>query len=246
MTTLAVMLGLLAVLACTAGFKTEGAWRIAYADWNTIGVGLSNKLGAFIKGSASFIEALGVPSDLAIAFIAVIVVSFALTTLDSATRLLRFNVSEIGGTLGLDLLNNRFVATIIACAAICFFAFYKIDGKPAGLVLWTLFGITNQLLAGLALLVVSLYLHQRGRNALYTALPMLFMLVSTLTAMISKLKGFYDRDQYLLLAVGAALFAIAAGIIIEGFRAFARRDRYSDDLIVFADRATAPAHLPKQ
>ena len=80
----------------------------------------------------------------------------------------------------------------------------------------------------------------------YTALPMLFMLVSTLTAMISKLKGFYDRDQYLLLAVGGALLAIAAGIIIEGFRAFARRDRYGDDLIVFADRATAPANLSKR
>ena len=185
-------------------------------------------------------------SSRAIAFIAVIVVSFALTTLDSATRLLRFNVSEIGGALGLSVLSNRFIATIIACTAICFFAFYQIDGKPAGLVLWTLFGITNQLLAGLALLVVSLYLYQRGRNALYTALPMLFMLVSTLTAMISKLKGFYDRDQYLLLTVGGALLAIAAGIIIEGCRAFARRDRCSDDLIAFADRATAPDHPSKR
>ena len=234
------LLGLLAVLACTAGFKSGDDWHTAYADWNTIEVGLSNKLGAFITGSAGFIEALGVPFDLAIAFIAVIVVSFALTTLDSATRLLRFNVSEIGASLRLRILGNRFVATIIACAAICFFAFYKIDGKSAGLALWTLFGITNQLLAGLALLVVSLYLRQRGRNAIYTALPMMFMLVSTLTAMVQKLKGFYDADQYLLLAVGGALFVIAISIIIEGARAFTRRESFKDDAIIFANELTAP------
>ena len=132
------------------------------------------------------------------------------------------------------------MATTIACAAICFFAFYKIDGKPAGLVLWTLFGITNQLLAGLALLVVSLYLHQRGRNAIYTALPMVFMLVSTLTAMVEKLRGFKENEQYLLLTVGVALFLIAVGIIIEGVRAFARRERYDDDAITFADDSATP------
>ncbi len=243
------LVGLLAVLACTAGFESSSAWRSAYQDWNTIQVGLSNKLGAFINGSANFIGGLHVESNLAVAFIAVIVVSFALTTLDSATRLLRFNVSEIGASLGIRLLTNRYVATLIACAAICWFAFYEIkvpdpgapDGyaaKPAGLVLWTLFGITNQLLAGLTLLVVSLYLHQRGRNALCTALPMLFMLISTLTAMVKKLMGFFENDQHLLFCVSGALFLIAIGIIVEGLRAFARREHHDDDAIVFASEST--------
>ncbi len=244
------LLGLLAVFACTAGFSSKADWTAAYRDWNTIETGLSNKLGAFINGTATFMGGLGVSSNLAVAFVAIIVVSFALTTLDSATRLLRFNVSEIGASLRLRFLGNRFVATTIACAAICFFAFYKIrvpdaaadSGyaiKPAGLALWTLFGITNQLLAGLALLVVSLYLHQRGRNAIYTALPMVFMLVSTLTAMVEKLKGFKENKQYLLLTVGVALFLIAVGIIIEGIRAFARRERYDDDAIVFDEDSAA-------
>ena len=106
-------------------------------------------------------------------------------------------------------------------------------------MLWQLFGITNQLLAGLALLVVSLYLHQRGRNAIYTALPMVFMLVSTLTAMAKKLTAFKENEQYLLLTVGVALFLIAVGIIIEGIRAFASRERYDDDAIVFDGDSTA-------
>lgn len=227
------LLGLLAVLACTAGFETREGWNSAYRDWATIEGGLGNKLGAFIRGCARFVEVLGVDHGLAVAFIAVIVVSFALTTLDSATRLLRFNVSEIGASLGIRVLENRFVATPIAVAAIAFFAFYKIDGTSAGLTLWTLFGTTNQLLAGLTLLAVSLYLHQRGRSPWFTAIPMLFMLISTLTALAANLADFYRNGQWLLLVVGSALFAIAIAVIIEGVIAFTHRRRYTDDVIVF-------------
>ena len=229
------LLGLLAVLACTAGFESKVAWHNAYADWATIQAGLATKLGAFIQGSSRFIGALGVERDLATAFIAVVVVSFALTTLDSATRLLRFNVSEIGASLRLRVLQNRFVATGLAVAAICFFAFYKIQGKPAGLVLWTLFGTTNQLLAGLTLLVATLYLRQRGRNPYYTGVPMVFMLVSTFTALVENLAGFWEKGQTLLFVVGLALLLLAVGIVVEGIRAFVRRDRFEDDTITFAN-----------
>lgn len=235
------LLGLLAVFACTAGFESAGAWDAAYADWGTIQVGLANKLGSFIHGTSRFIGALGVDQNLAAAFVAVVVVSFALTTLDSATRLLRFNVSEIGASLGLPVLSNRFVATTLAVAAICFFAFYELTDaksgavKPAGLVLWTLFGTINQLLAGLTLLVASLYLYQRGRNPLYTAIPMAFMLVSTFTALVQNLIGFVRDRQYLLAAVGSVLLLIGVGVVVEGIRAFVRRDRYTDEQIVFAD-----------
>ncbi|MFQ5490460.1 MAG: carbon starvation protein A [Phycisphaerae bacterium] len=232
------LLGLLAILACTAGFQNSAAWHTAYQNWGTIQAGLGAKLGAFISGSSRFIETLGINRSLAAAFIAVVVVSFALTTLDSATRLLRFNVSEIGASLRIKLLENRFVATAIAVAAIAFFAFYKIrqpDGtlKEAGLALWTLFGITNQLLAGLALLVATLYLHQRGRNPYFTGLPTAFMLLSTLIALVTKLQGFYKNHQTLLLVVGTVLMILALGIILEGARAFARRQCHADDTITF-------------
>lgn len=227
------LLGLLAVFACTAGFESADLWQLAYKDWGTIEAGLSAKLGVFIKGCSTFICALGVPQDLAAGFIAVIVVSFALTTLDSATRLLRFNVSEIGASLKIKLLDNRYLATWIAVVAICFFAFYKIDGKPAGLALWALFGITNQLLAGLTLLVATLYLYQRGRNPFYTGLPMLFMLISTTVAVIEKLIGFRQEKQNLLFVVGCALLLIAVGVIVEGVRAFIRNDRHKTEAITF-------------
>ncbi len=229
------LLGLLAVLACTAGFKNRLAWEHDYIDWNAINSSLAAKLGAFIGGCATFVETLGIDHNLAVAFIAVIVVSFALTTLDSATRLLRFNVSEIGTSFGRGaiaaLLGNRFVATTAACASIAFFAFYKIDGQSAGLTLWTLFGITNQLLAGLTLLVVTLYLKQRGRNPWFTGLPMVFMVISTFSAMYIKLTEFIDKQQYLLLVVESGLIGIGLWIIIEAVLAFRSRRTCTGDEI---------------
>ncbi len=73
----------------------------------------------------------------------------------------------------------------------------------------------------------------------YTALPLLFMLVSTLTAMAKKLTAFKENEQYLLLTVGVALYLDAVGIIIEGIRAYARRERHDDDAIVFDGDSSA-------
>jgi carbon starvation protein len=161
---------------------------------------------------------LGVDQQVATAFVAVVVVSFALTTLDSATRLLRFNISEIADTLGLAALGNRYVTSGLAVATIGFFAFYEIGGKPAGIALWTLFGTTNQLLAALALLTVTLYLKQRGKNPFYTGIPMLFMLVSTLTAMVSNLWDFmgkWNEGGSVLFVVGLMLLVLAVWMTVE-------------------------------
>ncbi len=228
------LLGLLAVLACTAGVlgadgvPAREVWLATYADWSSMAA-LGNKLGVFITGAGHFIAGLGiVDQKLATAFVAVVVVSFALTTLDSATRLLRFNISEIGETLGLRVLGNRFVASILAVLVIGFFAFYEIDGKPAGLALWTLFGTINQLLAGLALLTVTLYLKQRGRNPWLTGVPMVFMLTSTVVAMLSNLRGFWanlGQGTGPLFVVGSILLVMALWLVVEAALAFRRAGR---------------------
>ena len=121
------LLGLLAVVACTAGvvsaggFSAREVWLDTYQGWDSI-QGLGAQVGVFITGTARFSStALGIVDHrTATAFVAVVVVSFALTTLDSATRLLRFNISEIGETLGIKALGNRYLASglaviVIAC-----------------------------------------------------------------------------------------------------------------------------------
>jgi carbon starvation protein len=78
------------------------------------------------------VATLGVPLPLATGLIAVVVVSFALTTLDSATRLLRYNISEMVATFGVTR-ENRYLTSAIAVFVIGFFAFYRVDGNPVGL-----------------------------------------------------------------------------------------------------------------
>lgn len=228
------LLGLLAVLACTAGLvgapgtTPAELWHSTYANWGAMQA-LGQKIGIFITGAAHFIEQLGVTDHrTATAFIAVVVVSFALTTLDSATRLLRFNISEMGETLGWRWLDNRYLASGAAVGVIAFFAFYEVGGNPAGLALWQLFGTVNQLLAGLALLVVTLYLYQRGRNYWLTGVPMLFMLGSTLVAMVTNLERFYRQwssGGAALFLVGSVLLVLAVWLAVEALGALARSRR---------------------
>ena len=158
------LLGLMAVLACTAGFVSREEWLDRYASWQAADT-LGNNIGAFIGGTTRFLGALGLPAEIASTFVAVLVVSFALTSLDSATRLLRYNISEIGETLRVQALGSRYVASGLAVTAIWFFAFYEVAGESAGLMLWSLFGTTNQLMAGLALLTITIYLVRRGETS---------------------------------------------------------------------------------
>ncbi len=218
------LLGLAAVVACTAGFVSPERWRHHYADWSSI-QGLGSSMSAFIEGATRFVAALGVPEATARTLLAVVVVSFALTTLDSATRLLRYNLEEIGASIRFRPLADRYLSSTLAVAAIAFFAFYKIDGRAAGLALWQLFGSTNQLLAGLALLVVSLYLMERRRPALPYLLPMLFMMATTIVAMVTKLRAYLAEGNTTLLLVGGTIFTIAMWLVVEAFLAVRRYRR---------------------
>lgn len=208
------ILGLLAVLACTAGFRSAESWSEHYASWGAAS-GLAEKMRAFIDGSATFLGALGIPMELAQAFIALVAVSFALTSLDSGTRLLRYNIEEISQSLRVPAMGQRYVASTLAVVLIGFFAFYEIEGQPVGLALWSLFGSTNQVLGALTLLAVSIYLRQKGRNYIYTFLPMAFMLTVTIIAMVLDIRKYLAGGQVLLLGVAGSIFVLSVWLVVE-------------------------------
>ncbi len=216
------MLGLMAVLACTAGFRSAESWSEHYASWGAAS-GLAEKMQAFIDGTATFLGSLGIPMELAQAFIALVAVSFALTSLDSGTRLLRYNIEEISQSVGLPALGQRYVASTLAVVLIGFFAFYEIEGQPVGLALWSLFGSTNQVLGALTLLAVTIYLRQKGRNYLYTFLPMAFMLTVTIIAMVLDIRKYMAGGQYLLLGIAASIFVLSVWLVVEAVIRF-RKD----------------------
>ncbi|MEE8257538.1 MAG: carbon starvation protein A [Acidobacteriota bacterium] len=208
------LLGLISVLACTAGFASTVAWNDHYRSWD-VAQGLANKMKGFIDGAAMFVNQLGIPLPVAQAFIALIAVSFALTTLDSGTRLLRYNISEISETLRVPALHNRYVASLLAVGAIGFFAFFRVDGQPAGMALWQLFGTTNQIMGALTLLTVTLYLIERKRNFWVTLVPMVFMMVTTVTAMVIKIGDFWKMREITLLVIGVIIFFLSLWLVGE-------------------------------
>ena len=218
------MLAILAVLACTAGIATTAEWHAHYASWTQAG-GLGPKIGAFVTGAGEFMAAVGLPKQGATAFAAVVVVSFALTTLDSATRLLRYNLEEIGRTLDFGLLRNRYVASLGAIASIAVFAFLKVGGKPAGIVLWELFGTTNQLLGGLALLTVTVWLAKLRRPTRPVLIPMGFMFLMTLVAMVTKIRQFAEQEAWFVFGFGVLLLVLAIWLVTEGMLSLWRLNR---------------------
>ncbi len=218
-------LAILVIMACVAGLGVE-AWRSGgpYSSWGGIGKGqLATQLSAVVHGGANYLNKLGIPADLGRTLLAVTIVSFALTTLDSATRLLRFNIEEILRSIRLERLANRYVASALAVGGIAFFALV-----PAGKTLWTLFGATNQLLAGLTLLTVSVFLYKLRAPIAYTILPMLAMLVTSAWAMLASIPSYWTGPKLSLLektsltAVSLAVLAMAVWLIVEALLSFAR------------------------
>ena len=212
------LLAVLAILATTAGFATRAQWHGHYTSWAGA-QGLGAKLSAFVQGGANLCAGLGLPMELMGVFIAVVVVGFAMTSLDSGTRLLRYNLEELGShfrPLGL-LTGNRYAAGGLAVLAIGYFAVMKVGGKPAGITLWALFGITNQLLGALGFLVMTLWFYRAGRPFLYLLLPMLFMTAITLVALPYSLWQFAHATplNLPLLLTGCAIMVLDLWLIVE-------------------------------
>lgn len=180
------LLALLVVIATTAALGTSEKWNALYSDWGKAN-SMKPQLQAFVDGAANILNHIGIPLAIGAVFITVVAVSFAMTTLDTATRLLRYNIEELGKGLKIKPLTNRYVAALTAVTAIGFFAKVKINGKPAGVILWQLFGTGNQLLASLGLLAVSVYLYKKRKPIIYTIIPFALMLVITLSALIMNL-----------------------------------------------------------
>ena len=212
-------LGLLAVLAATAGFATAGEWHEHYASWggaNSLGA----KLDAFVSGGARFVSALGIPLEAGKNFMAVMVIAFAATSLDTGARIQRLVIAELAEAYGVKALTNRYLAGALGIGAALLLALTQGGGK-GGLILWPLFGATNQLVAGVTLLVVSIWLQRMGRPVVYTLVPMLLVTAVTLWSMLEQLIGYFADARWLLAVMGSLVLVLDVWIMLEGLRMLA-------------------------
>ncbi len=195
-------------------FKGADAFSKHYSSWAAAS-GLDAKLEAFIVGAANLFKSYGIPPAVGKSLIAVFIVSFANTTLDSATRIQRFSLQELfKNDKGIvkKPMNNRFVATFFVVLVAAILTFIK-SGASGAMMLWPLFGALNQLLAALALGIVTVYLYHKNKNILYTAIPMVIILLLTVWAMGQNIYQFAQRDDHLLLGMGILIFILTIWLL---------------------------------
>ncbi len=224
------ILALISIIAVATLFANAGDFRAAYSDFGAASLGgMSN----FINGAAQLATGIAIPADIARTIVTVIVVSFAATSLDTSLRLMRYIISEIGSEYNFKPLTNMHVATSVAVVSSA--ALVLIPKGPngfgsGGYLLWPLFGTSNQLLAGVSLLLISVWLKKQGRNFFYTFVPMVFIFSMTLYAMFVQVvfqwSGLGDTDANMLLFIlGGIIFVFAFWIILEAFKVFFKTDK---------------------
>ncbi|MHC4291721.1 MAG: carbon starvation CstA family protein, partial [Planctomycetota bacterium] len=214
------------------GQTGSAVWQGFYSSW--LGAkGLGDKLQPVVVGASNMMGSLGIPQTLGFAIMGVFISSFAGTTLDTAVRIQRYVVGELAEDLKLPRLSGRWVATTIAVITAAALAFVNTqDGKITfganalgALRLWPLFGTVNQLLAALALLVVTMYLKKKGGlKYLISGIPCVVMLIVTGWAMVLNEMKFYKDENILLIIIGGAVFLLAIWMTLETLVLFFKKN----------------------
>jgi len=168
----------------------------------------------FSTGVGTFMSKFGIPFALGKSFVALAVSAFALTSLDTATRLGRFIFQEFFEKPEKEkqsIFTNMYVSTAITVAI----GGYLAAGGYAKI--WPIFGSANQLLASLSLLAIAVWLKKIGKNYHMLTVPMIFMMVVTLSALILLIKSNLAAGNYLLVVFPVLLFILAVILAKEGY-----------------------------
>lgn len=222
-------LAIIVIIAVAAGigmgYVTESnetlfgvaAWNKHYTSWATANSGLGPKITAFVNGSANMLSSIGLPQHIGIVIIGVFVASFASTTIDTATRIQRYIISELCASLKLKFMTEKYTATFLAAFTALVLAFASDAGGKGALKLWPLFGAVNQTLAGLTLIIIAIYLKNNGGiKWLIAGIPAGFMMIVTLWALILNQTTFIAAHNIMLQIINAVILILTLWISIEG------------------------------
>ncbi|MBN1420963.1 MAG: carbon starvation protein A [Planctomycetes bacterium] len=232
-------LAVLALLAVAGGLSWTGFQDLMAKGGGGPIVAFSKGFGTF---TGSILGLVGISGDTAVslgAFFGMTMINaFVMTTLDTAVRLGRFVTTELVGA-PVPLFRNRHVASLgVALAAFLFVA------TGTGTRLWPMFASANQLVAGLALIVVTAYLIGIRKPAWYTLVPAVFMLVTTIAALIwqayrSLLPPEGASRNWLIGSLAIVLMVLAVLVAVEAAQIMMARIRARQ-----AGRGTPPTRPP--
>jgi carbon starvation protein len=175
-------------------------------------LGVEGPVSMFADGLGGIISATGISPDLAITFVALSISAFALTTLDTCTRLARFTFQEyfegVDNKAGKVFSGNRYLATSIV---VVLSVLLLLSGEFT--TLWPIFGSANQLLAALALLAVAVWLIKEKVTPTFVLVPMFFMFAVTLSSLLLFAISNYEKGIYVLSFIAGILFLLSLVLI---------------------------------
>ncbi|VVB56194.1 Carbon starvation protein CstA [uncultured archaeon] len=179
----------------------------------------------FTKGASSLL--LG--STTAQAYVGLIFIALALAVMMLVVRLGRLTINEIGGEK-ISLLNNKYIASILFLAVTFILASPTLGGT--WIYIWVLFGGSNQLMAGLSLMIITLWLIDTKKGWMISGIPGVFMIITTIAALgfasyQSLTKGFSSAPiapgNIAAGIIGVILIIAALIMCVDIYRAFQRR-----------------------
>ncbi len=194
---------------------------VAYLSGEDFNHFAANPVQGFAHGVGVFLAKIGVPEAAGSNFISLAISAFMLTSLDTATRLARFVQQEIFSPSYTEKQEKPVVekkhplVKFITDKYVASFCVIVISGFMVGTgsanSIWPIFGASNQLLAALTLLGITLYLMTKKMNFWISLLPTVLMMVMSIWGLIDVITAHLDDS---LLLVGAALFLIVMALIL--------------------------------
>jgi carbon starvation protein len=179
-----------------------------------------NPVTVYAQGMGTFLSSLGIPLRVGTMLGLLTLSTFLLTTLDTCTRLGRYVLQELLQWEN-SVAANRVKATLITLVIPAVMA-YTTYTTPSGQVLpvwraiWPVFGSTNQLLAGLALLAVTFWMKRTGRRWLFVAVPTIFMVTMTMSALVLQVSG--AETVMPVRVIASALLVLGSVLVVEALR----------------------------
>ncbi len=189
--------------------------------------GRSNPVLAFSLGMGQLLgNATSIPVYVGTIFGILLVEGFLVTTLDTAVRLNRYLFEELWQIL----LKNppKVLQSYIFNAGLSVVLMFLFAYKQAFLALWPIFGSSNQLLAALALIIVSAWLLKRGKRAMFAIIPAAFMIITTVASLAYLIEAKYlasDPPNKLLTSFAGVLILLAVGIALIAFKSTSQGKR---------------------
>jgi carbon starvation protein len=191
-----------AVIAFLTATVALGGWK-GYQDAGGPGAALS----IFSKGLANFLNRIGVPLDFGQAYGSVFLVIMAITIMQLVVRFMRVAGAELLGDK-VPAMKNVHVGTIVVMLLTLLFVWII-----PWLAIWGAFGGANQLMAGLALLLISLWLMSEGRKHTWAFYPSIFMIVTDIAALLFIAYANFFKTLPKATTTQASIAAVLVGII---------------------------------